>query len=139
MKMSDYYPPGAYNDSNAPYNKGNEKEPINVEVLVSTTLSKNTTIQTSDYTSEKWEEYESDDGSIVNYGGIEYDFSDCNLEKDYEESEWSIPDLLTLLEEYLLKDMEIYKGSKTRENLINNQLKSLRGWIVDEIEVIKEK
>lgn len=138
--MNNYnYPPGA-DTPNAPWNrKEDENEPVKVHVMVSTTLSKSTVIETADYTAESWDEYENDDdGYRHHFGGVEYDFSNCDLSKDYQDCEWSIPDLLGLLEEYLIEDLKRYKGSN-KERVIKNQLKSLSGWTVDELEVMEDK
>ena len=134
------YPPGVNdNTPGAPWNEPDCNMPIDVDVLVSMTLSKNTTIETADYIAESWDDYETDDeGGRVHIGGTEYDFSECNLEKDYKNCEWSIPDLLSLLESYLLKDLKANEGNKAKVSTIKNQLESLRGWTVDELEVIKE-
>ena len=136
---SGYYPPGAEYDKNAPWNQPDGNKPKKVDVLVSMTLSKGTTIETVDYTAEQWQDTETEDGEVYTYGGTEYDYTNCDFNKDYQECEWTIPDLLTLLETYLMEDLKKYEGNKSKVDLINNQLKSLRGWEVDELEVILDE
>lgn len=132
------YPPGVSDDTpGAPWNESYNK-PVDVDVCVSTTLSKSTTIKTTDYIAEAWEDCERDEeGYVTHIGGTDYDFSECDFRKDYENSEWTLPDLLTLLEQYLLED---YRHAQTpRKKVIENQLKSLRGWTVDELEVMQDE
>ena len=52
MIKSDYYPPGAEFDPNAPYNQS-DPEPVEVDVCISQTLHKSTTISTTDYVAEE--------------------------------------------------------------------------------------
>ena len=120
------YPPGAENDPNAPYNQ-KEQEPVDIDVCVSCTLSKSTTIK----------------------GNPEVD----DLKDIYEQQDYTIPELLRefgwILE---IKIIEIEAAIKFNDNIssakkrasvssishYNNMLKSIKGWIVDELEVIKE-
>ena len=119
------YPPGAEYDSNAPYNQ-KEQEPVDIDVCVSCTLSKSTTIE----------------------GNPEVD----DLKDIYEQQEYTIPELLRefgwILE---VKIIEIEAAIKFGDNMpidkktlesnishYNNLLEALKGWTVDELEVIKE-
>ena len=120
------YPPGAEYDPNAPYNQ-KEQEPVDIDVCVSCTLSKSTTIE----------------------GNPEVD----DLKDIYEQQEYTIPELLRefgwILE---IKIIEIEAAIKFNDNMssakkralvhsishYNNLLDSLKGWTVDELEVIKE-
>lgn len=73
MNESDYYPTGTYNNPDAPWNEV-IKKPQKVEVTVSITLSKTVEVEVDDYTAE--EDFDED-----GYQGIDYDFSECNLEQ----------------------------------------------------------
>ena len=64
MIESGYYPPGSEFDPNAPYNQS-EPEEIEVEVVISQTLSKSTKIITTDYTVNEWEDFEPDEEGRV--------------------------------------------------------------------------
>ncbi len=120
------YPPGAANDPNAPYNQ-KEQEPVDIDVCVSCTLSKSTTIE----------------------GNPEVD----DLKDIYEQQEYTIPELLDEFDWILRKEIAETKATikslddnmsnakKALESSIiqyNNILKSIKGWTVDELEVIKE-
>lgn len=120
------YPPGAENDPNAPYNQ-KEQEPVDIDVCVSCTLSKSTTIE----------------------GNPEVD----DLKDIYEEQEYTIPELLDEFIKILKKEVvetnatikllddNMSNAKKALELNIshyNNLLESLKGWTVDELEVIKE-
>lgn len=145
MKESGYYPPGTEFDPNSPWNASNSKNnEVDVEVCISTTLSKNTTITATNVIVEEWEEREvNDEGSIDRYTGTDYDFSECNFIEDYKGDEFTIPELLNILKQYVLEDK---KNGKTFLNILNTPieydlnliLKSLSGWVEDELEVIKE-
>ena len=120
------YPPGAANDPNAPYNQ-KEQEPVDIDVCVSCTLSKSTTIE----------------------GNPEVD----DLKDIYEQQEYTIPELLDEFDWILRKEIAETKATikslddnmsnakKALESSIiqyNNMLKSIKGWTVDELEVIRE-
>ena len=120
------YPPGAEYDPNAPYNQ-KEQEPVDIDVCVSCTLSKSTTIE----------------------GNSEV----ADLKDMYEEQEYTIPELLDEFIKILkreiveinatikLLDDNMSNAKKALEVNIshyNNLLESLKGWTIDELEVIKE-
>ena len=120
------YPPGAEHDPNAPYNQ-KEQEPVDIDVCVSCTLSKSTTIE----------------------GNPEVD----DLKDIYEQQEYTIPELLDEFIKILKKEIaeinatikllddNMSNAKKALESNIshyNNLLDSLKGWTVDELEVIKE-
>lgn len=120
------YPPGAEYDPNAPYNQ-KEQEPVYIDVCVSCTLSKSTTIK----------------------GNPEVD----DLKDIYEQQEYTIPELLDEFDWFLRKEIvetkatikllddDMSNAKKALESSIiqyNNMLKSIKGWTVDELEVIKE-
>lgn len=73
MSESDYYPTGTYNNPDAPWNEVIKKSQ-KVEVTVSITLSKTVEVEVDDYTAEE-------DFGEDGYQGIDYDFSECNLEQ----------------------------------------------------------
>jgi hypothetical protein len=130
------YPAGAEYDSNAPWNQ-NDQEPVGVDVLVSTTLSKHTTIETADYTPEYWEDYDIDDeGHTIHNGGMDYNFSDCNFIKDYREQEFTPKELLDVLIKYLKAEIvgEVHKEGSIAKRLLN----SCENWTEDELEVIED-
>lgn len=140
--MFDNYPPGAAKDPNAPYNQhDDENEEVEVDVFVSTTLSKSTKLWTTDYTKEGWDDYEQDDidGTVHHYGGVDYDFSDTNFTSIYHDQEYDIADLLNVLDNYIEEDLERYKGNKRKELELNHIRDCLRGWTIDDLEVMEDK
>lgn len=138
MKEEDYYPAGAYSDPNAPYNQ-KEVEPIDVDVSVIYVINKLDTIKTTDYIAESWEDVETDDeGYIIKSGGIDYDFSNCNFIKDYENQRNSIPKLLNMLENYLKKELLDINPNSPRGYELQKALQSCQGWKFEDIDIIKK-
>lgn len=137
MIESGYYPPGAQFDSNAPYNQ-RDPEPVEVDVCISQTLHKSTTISTTDYVAEECEDCErDDDGGFVTTGGVSYDFSDSDLLNAYKNDSWTIPELLYELKDYIKQDLN--KGcSESKKTWLERMMKACEDWELDEEEVIKE-
>jgi hypothetical protein len=121
--MNNYdYPMGA-DTKDAPWNQ-EDPEPRTIEVTVSITLSKTMKIEVDDYTAE--EEMDEDSGIVNTY----YDYSECDLRKAVEE--------------------QICLPNKAYESLCNTIyttqnyqarrcLEDLKGWEVDDFEVISEE
>lgn len=122
----DNYPLGAANDPRAPYNK-KDPEPVEIDVCVSYTISKSTTIE-----GNPMEE---------------------DLKYIYESTEYTIPELMDEFIKLLKKEIaetnatikmldgNLDKAKKSLEMNINhysNLLEAAQGWTVDECEVIKE-
>ena len=137
MIESGYYPIGEEYNSNAPYNQSNI-EPIQLKVIISQSLSRPTTIEVTDYITNEWEDIEIDeDGKFHKIEGIEYDFSDSDLKGAYERQEYTIPELLDYLKDYLIADInKCNEESKKRK--LQHILKCCKDWEVDETEVIEE-
>lgn len=136
MKAEDYYPAGAYNDPRAPYNQI-DPEPVKVAVTISQTLSRSTTISVRDYIANEWVDAEPDgEGGLYRTGGVEYDFSDSDFQGAYENQEYTIPELLDYLKDYLQQDLEHCEDSQ-RQQVLQHILEACDGWEVDETEVIE--
>ena len=137
MIESGYYPPGAEFDPNAPYNQS-DPEPVKVDVCISQTLHKSTTISTTDYVAEEWEDYErDDDGGFVTTREVSYNFSDSDLLSAYKNDNWTIPELLDELKDYIKRDLE--NGcSKPKKAWLEKMMKACEDWELDEEEVIEE-
>ena len=137
MIESGYYPIGEEYNPNAPYNQSNI-EPIQLNVIISQSLSRPTTIEVTDYITNEWEDIEIDeDGKFHKIEGIEYDFSDSDLKGAYERQEYTIPELLDYLKDYLIADInKCNEESKKRK--LQHILKCCEDWEVDETEVIEE-
>ena len=136
MIESGYYPIGEEYNPNAPYNQSNI-EPIQLKVIISQSLSRPTTIEVTDYITNEWEDIEIDeDGKFHKIEGIEYDFSDSDLKRAYERQEYTIPELLDYLKDYLIADInKCNEESKKRK--LQHILKCCKDWEVDETEVIE--
>ena len=130
------YPCGA-DGPDAPYNQSNI-EPIQLKVIISQSLSRPTTIEVTDYITNEWEDIEIDEnGKFHKIEGIEYDFSDSDLKGAYERQEYTIPELLDYLKDYLIADInKCNEESKKRK--LQHILKCCEDWEVDETEVIEE-
>lgn len=118
MRESGYYPPGAEFDPNAPYN-----EPViperDFEVDVEYVLQKKAVkVTTDDYSPEFDDET----------GHVDANTEDTDWENAYNNSHYTIPELLSELESYIKQDLERYKGSATKERQLNGMLKDCQGW-----------
>jgi hypothetical protein len=116
MKESDYYPAGAWNDPDAPYN-WHEQPEIELEVTVSLTISKTVKVYTTDYAVDVEEDYE--DGTCYK----SYNFDDCDLQE--------------LVQEQIELPHELAKDLKEKKYLTDSQkelmLKDCSGWTVDDV------
>ena len=130
------YPVGS-DGSDAPYNQS-DPEPVEVNVCISQTLHKSTTISTTDYVAEECEDCErDDDGEFVTTGGVSYNFSDSDLLNAYKNDSWTIPELLYELKDYIKQDLN--RGcSESKKAWLERMMKACEGWELDEEEVIKE-
>lgn len=121
--MNNYdYPMGA-DTKDAPWNQ-EDPEPQTIEVTVSITLSKTMKIEVDDYTAEK--EIDEDSGIINTY----YDYSECDLQKAVEEQ-------VCLPNEAYKNLHEVISG--TQNARAKRCLEDLKGWEVDDFEVISEE
>lgn len=137
MKESGNYPPGVEYNPNAPWNQTNP-ESVKVEVTISQSLSRSTTIEVTDYTATKYDDIEYDeDGYINRIEGIDYDFSDSDLKGVYEEQEYTIPELLDYLKAYLIVDINECSKESSKRKKLQHILKCCEGWEVDETEVVE--
>lgn len=136
MIESGYYPPGAEYDPNAPYNQS-DNDPVDVEVTISQTLSRNATIAVTDYTEEHWEDWETgDEGEIIHTKGTDYDFSESDLKEAYKSQEYDVPELLYILKSLLDKEINNTLDEKEKKRLSKIR-ECCKGWTVDEYEVVK--
>lgn len=117
MSEKDYYPEGTYNDPDAPWNQSDppEKE---IEVLVSVTLSKTVKVKVSDY--RIIDSGKDEDGEYFE----DIDYSDCDLKGAVEE------------QVVLPHKAWDYIAPKSKKE--TNAIFDLKGWNVDEMEVIPE-
>lgn len=115
MTESGYYPLGAEHDPNAPWNQADNPE-REIEVTVSVTLSKTVKIKVSDYS-----------------------ITDSGKDEDgeyFEDIDYSKCDLKRAVEEQITLPQDAYKYVKGEFD--NDQYNDLKGWCVDDFEVIEE-
>lgn len=108
-------PLGAKEDPNAPWNQNPE---IEIEVLVSITLSKSVKVRTSDY---KLKSYTDEDGGYCE----DIDLSNTNLKEIIEE------------QIYLPHQLNIAR-SLPNVHIPQSVVEDFEGWNVDEFEVVPE-
>ena len=118
MRESGYYPPGAEFDPQAPWNEPVIPEQdfeVDVEYVLQKTAVK---VTTDDYSPEFDEET----------GHVDANTEDTDWENVYENSHYTIPELLSELELYIKQDLERYKGSATKERKLKGMLEDCQGW-----------
>lgn len=126
MRDRDYYPAGAYDDPNAPYNEVPVPDK-SFDVLVSQTLSKNTEVTTDDYIPR----FDEEDGPYAD--------TDCtNFEDAYTKEHMTPLQLIEKFKEFLTKHLPDpivdISGFKEFKRLI----KECEGWVEDELTVLEE-
>ena len=127
MLMNNYdYPVGADNDS-APWNEKNNQE-IDVNVIVSETVSKVVTIKTDDYTVES--DFNDDEPNIV-------------INEDTLYDKWSnyhsdILELLGLLKEYAQDELKKTGARTDRGRYLSRVINDCDKWFIEDISVFKD-
>lgn len=135
MRESGYYPPGAEFDPNAPYNQVENSE-REFEVTISQTLSKPTTVFTTDYNLEVDIDEE---GSYA-----DYDTSDTDWKAAYENEHLTIEQLLGVLENMCVLEKSILEAKVDQNIETKNRIRKLeyyisecKDWCVDEFEIVE--
>lgn len=126
MRDSDYYPPGAYNDPNAPYNEVEvpEKE---FEVTISQSLSKNTSIYTQDYMPE----YDEEDGHIY------ADTSQTDWKQAYKDNAMTPLDIIQNCEK-IAKALLEQGQTRFAGVYLKTLVEECQDWDEDELDVEKD-
>ena len=120
------YPPGADTPS-APWNQCDPQEK-ECDVEFSICLFKNTTIYTTQYTEERWDDWEPDEeGGMYHTGGVDYDFSDCEFMKEFERQHLTPIQLIAKFED-MLKKLRDGEELKLRKDQIDYLLEECSGW-----------
>ena len=119
MSLSNY-PPGAENDSSAPYN-----EPVvpeqEFEITISQTLSKTVTVTTDNY------------NPILDESGLVYiDTSETDWYEVYEEQHYTITELLEHLQVFAEKELKNVSPNSGRGIELQNIINACKDWIVDD-------
>lgn len=130
MNESGYYPLGTEFSPDAPWNQHDNKG-LEFEVAISQSLSKTTTVITTDYKEE--EDYD----DCLNQKVMVANTEDTDWNRVYTEQHYTPIELINILRNYLKNDIEhnyTPLSLTTKENLI----KECENWIEDETEVIEE-
>ena len=134
MNAADYYPAGAYYDSNAPYNQAEVPE-RDFDVFISQTLSRETTVSTNKYTPE----YDEENGWVIYDGRIDDDEykslyrTNCQGYRiDELTNYWPYYYVYTKVQEDNLEEIKRLNEIKAECNLIIDHLGELRNMVNDE-------
>ena len=130
-REEDYYPPGAYNDPDAPWNQPAIPEE-DFEVTISQTFSKTVIVTTDDYVPEKG--YDEDTGSCYTYADTEETY----WEQIFNQQHFKIQDLLSELKKYILEDIKNTGKNTGKGMYLEKLLEACDGWTEDECEVIRD-
>ena len=151
MRESDYYPAGAYNDPNAPFNEVYVPEQ-EFDVTISQTLSKDTTVTTNDYIpGASGVDYEPDDeGGYCSCGWHDPDdTSDTNWDKAYREEHYTPLELISMLKEKIqielqeveddmcLPSMTDSYALKQKKRELEHLIDECSEWCDDETEIVE--
>ena len=131
MRDADYYPAGAYNDPNAPYNQVEPPE-IEAEVYMSFTVERIATITTN----EVW--WDEDGWELLD---------DADIGKAYDDYYVGIPEMLEELTKYVKGEMEVLakfiksrtanKEERERYRYLQRIIDSAGGWEVTDSDAWK--
>lgn len=129
MRDRDYYPAGAYDDPDAPYNE-HEPEMREWDCSVSVTLAQVLPIGTKDYTEEP---PEMDEDGFFCSGST--DTSDVDWAHEYEEQYMPLDILLEKMADYLERVASGEQLGKREMRTIPELVRQARGWNVDDIDI----
>lgn len=134
MDPKDYYPAGAYDDTNAPYNEAENPE-IELGVLCSQTLSRSVPCITNDYTCDREEVDE--DGNIV---PVNVNTSETCWEDVYAENDYRTPlQLIELFKKFLSNKLIGDPPMPESPSFLKHLIKDCEGWIEDETVVMEDE
>ena len=129
MRDRDYYPAGAYNDPDAPYNE-HEPEVKEWDCSVSVTLAQVLPIGTQNYTEEP---PEMDEDGFFCSGST--DTSDVDWREEYEEQYMQLDALLEKMADCLERIANGEQLGKREMRMIPELVRQARGWNVDDIDI----
>lgn len=126
MSDKNFYPAGAYNDPNAPFNEPADPEPIDINVMAVLRVSHETTVSTDNYSETMDEE-----------GYCERELFDSNsdVERLYNEQHKTIPQLLDELAKYINGELLSDGLSRSRRQELQDMLADCKGYTVEEVEI----
>ena len=129
---SGYYPAGAENDPNAPYNQVTPNH-VDVDVEACYTLTRKAVVSTINYEAEDWDDWDCSDGEVQHIGGTDYDFSNTNFIDEFE-NDFHTP--LELFEELKIRvesELELlFDKSTLTAKKLQRLLKSCENWSIED-------
>jgi hypothetical protein len=129
---NDYYPAGAENDPNAPYNQVTP-DPVNVDVEACYTLSRKATVSTSNYEAEDWDDWDCSDGEVQHIGGTDYDFRNTNFIDEFENDFYTPLELFEELKIRVESELELIPDKSTlTAKRLQRLLKSCENWSIED-------
>lgn len=126
MRDRDYYPAGAYDDPNAPYNQPADNDPIEVVCDTCITLRKDIVVETTNY----WVEYDEE-----GYNETHLEDGCRDLAKLVKEQATPLTKMLDELAKYIKGELAGADISKSRKRELEQMLEDCQGWSQDLIEV----
>lgn len=128
MRERDYYPLGACDDSQAPYNEISLPEK-KFDVCIYQTLRKDTTVETDDFEAEF---YDAEDGYVkvsTQYTNWDMAYQDCHMD---------IVDLLRELKRFVEDEIKVTDESSNRMKRLKYLLEECQGWILEDTSIEEE-
>lgn len=123
-----------------------QEEQVKVECDVYITAHKNVNIEVDDYECVEYEDFDrDDDGSIVGKKVDEYFFTDCDIEKQYNQQHYTLCDLISELHARLDDEIDVLKnmirdkqGNQAKNNIklrnLQRMAKDCEGWSFNNFE-----
>ena len=136
MSDADYYAPGSYYDSSAPYNQSDIPEE-EFEVVCSQSLSRTAIVRTDNYIpGSSGVDYESDDEgrcyAVPWYD--EPDTSNTNWEEEYHDNDHYTPlQLIELFRKHLEDELSNGELPNNRINKYKHLIEECENWTEDEV------
>jgi len=129
MRESDYYPPGAEFNQDAPWNEQEIPEKT-FDICISQSLSKNTKVVTNDYAPVVDQDKD---------GHYEYDdTSDTDWQAAYKANHLTPIQLINKFKEMLTIHLPDPVSDTKRYMKFKHLIKECEGWVEDELEIIKD-
>lgn len=126
MRDRDYYPAGAYDDPNAPYNQS-DNEVREFECHATVTLEADIVVETDQY-----QQYVDDEG-----GDTYYEFDGVVWGEEYNKNSITLPQMLNELKKYVEQDLAMTGKNTKKGQELQRLLDACQGWSVVETEIEK--
>lgn len=152
MSEADYYPAGAYNDPNAPYNQPPEPDEKEFDVTVTYTMTKADILATCDYTTEMVEDCDiDDDGKPYSHRYSVEHTDNVDWNEEFSQQRISPIQLFNELKVYVVNEIRLNKEFLSQAIYADEKrklkkeikrleliLKSCEGWEFEDIDFDEE-